>query len=372
MGETVRALMLGDVIGEPGLKAMFAGLGELVRRLKVDLVVANGENAAAGFGITSEETAKLFSNGVQVITSGNHVWEKKGAAELLAADPPSGLPLPAMVMTKSALALRDLELWRRVNERAGFLLMVSLTSQDEDLRAHMEPGASSFAERLALLKAFKAAGCATGILAMPFLPALSDGEDSIRALYAAAAEAKVDFIMPGGLTLRPGRQKDLYLETLAAYRPDLVEQTRKIFMDERPSGWPGAEATKVLMGRIAPIQKESGLPHLLPHAVYARILPHHDALRILFLDMSELYADRSVPTGTLKRSAKAYDAWLLAKRREFRRKRSLPASWLEEALPGALASGELGRIIDNAKLLDFIKAVVLEGARLDYRSLKLH
>ena len=86
MGETVRALMLGDVIGEPGLKAMFAGLGELVRRLKVDLVVANGENAAAGFGITSEETAKLFSNGVQVITSGNHVWEKKGAAELLAAE----------------------------------------------------------------------------------------------------------------------------------------------------------------------------------------------------------------------------------------------------------------------------------------------
>lgn len=82
-----RALMLGDVIGEPGLKALFAGLGELVRRLKVDMVVANGENAAAGFGITSEETAKLLSYGVQVITSGNHVWEKKGAMELLAAEP---------------------------------------------------------------------------------------------------------------------------------------------------------------------------------------------------------------------------------------------------------------------------------------------
>jgi DNA repair photolyase len=293
------------------------------------------------------------------------------SAELLASDPPSGLPLPAMVMTKSALALRDLELWRRVNERAGFLLMVSLTSLDEDLRTHMEPGASSFTERLALLKAFKAAGCATGILAMPFLPALSDGEDSIRALYAAAIEAKVDFIMPGGLTLRPGRQKDLYLETLAAYRPDLVDETRKIFMDERTSGWPGAGATKVLMGRIAPIQKESGLPHLLPHAVYARILPHHDALRILVLDMLELYADRGVPTGPLKRSAKAYDAWLLAKRREFRRKRSLPPSWLEEALPEALATGELAPILDNRKLLDFVTAVVTEGARLDYRTLRL-
>jgi hypothetical protein len=87
MGDVVRALMIGDVIGEPGLKALFAGLGELVRRLKVDIVVANGENAAAGFGITEEECKRLLALGVHVITSGNHVWEKKGAAELLDAQP---------------------------------------------------------------------------------------------------------------------------------------------------------------------------------------------------------------------------------------------------------------------------------------------
>jgi len=292
-------------------------------------------------------------------------------AELLVSATTPGIPLPAMVMTKSALALRDLGFWSRVNEKAGFVLMVSITTLDEDLRSHMEPGASSFAERLALLKAFKAAGCATGILAMPFLPGLSDGEASIRALYAAALEAKVDFIMPGGLTLRPRRQKDLYLATLADYRPDLLESTRLIFRDERPSGWPGAEATRALTSRIAPIQKDSGLPWLLPHAVYARILPQHDALRILFLDMLELYKDRGVPTGPLKRSAMAYDAWLLAKRRDFRRKRSLPPSWLEGILPEAVQSGELGPVLDNKKLLCFVQAVVLEGARLDYRTLKL-
>lgn len=292
-------------------------------------------------------------------------------AELLATAPPPGLPLPAMVMTKSALALRDLELWRRVNEGAGFVLMVSLTSLDEELRSRMEPGASSFAERLALLKAFKAAGCATGILAMPFLPGLSDGEDSIRRLYTAALEAKVDFVMPGGLTLRPGRQKDLYLATLGDYRPDLLESTRLIFKDERPSGWPGAEAARKLTTRLAPIQKDSGLPWLLPHAVYSRILPQHDALRILFLDMVELYAARGVATGSLKRSAKAYDAWLLSKRREFRRKRSLPLEWLEELVPAALESGELGLVLDNGKLLAFVHSIIKEGSRLDYTSLRL-
>ncbi len=99
MGDTVRALMLGDVIGEPGLKALFAGLGELVRRLKIDIVVANGENSAAGFGITEEETKSLFASGVHIVTSGNHVWEKKGAAELLNGEPrllrPANYPLGA-------------------------------------------------------------------------------------------------------------------------------------------------------------------------------------------------------------------------------------------------------------------------------------
>ncbi|HUX42615.1 MAG TPA: TIGR00282 family metallophosphoesterase [Rectinemataceae bacterium] len=81
--KTVKVLMIGDVIGESGLKALFAGLGELRRRLGVDLVVANGENAAAGVGITAAEVKRLRDAGVDVITSGNHVWEKQGATELL-------------------------------------------------------------------------------------------------------------------------------------------------------------------------------------------------------------------------------------------------------------------------------------------------
>jgi hypothetical protein len=79
--------MIGDVIGQPGLKAMFAGLGPLVRSTGADIVIANGENAQGGFGIGKEEADRLFSIGVQVITTGNHVWERPGSAELLAATP---------------------------------------------------------------------------------------------------------------------------------------------------------------------------------------------------------------------------------------------------------------------------------------------
>jgi metallophosphoesterase (TIGR00282 family) len=87
MAGTVKALMIGDVIGTAGMKALFAGLGPLVRSKGVSLVVANGENAQAGFGIGREECDKLFAMGVHVVTSGNHVWEREGAAELLNSTP---------------------------------------------------------------------------------------------------------------------------------------------------------------------------------------------------------------------------------------------------------------------------------------------
>lgn len=113
MGETVKALMIGDVVGESGMKALAAGLGELRRRLGADIVVANGENAAGGFGITKDESDKLFSLGVDAITSGNHVWEKKGSAELLDGTPsllrpanyPPGAPGHGLAIVESGGAV---------------------------------------------------------------------------------------------------------------------------------------------------------------------------------------------------------------------------------------------------------------------------
>lgn len=83
MQDTVRVLMLGDVIGDPGLRALFAGLPALIKKTRADLVVANGENAAGGFGITREAADRMFALGVDVITTGNHVWEKKDVDKLL-------------------------------------------------------------------------------------------------------------------------------------------------------------------------------------------------------------------------------------------------------------------------------------------------
>lgn len=75
--ETVSALILGDVIGQPGLRALYFGLKNLRKEYSADIVVLNGENAADGYGITPEIADKLFSSGVDIITSGNHIWQKR-------------------------------------------------------------------------------------------------------------------------------------------------------------------------------------------------------------------------------------------------------------------------------------------------------
>jgi 2',3'-cyclic-nucleotide 2'-phosphodiesterase len=74
---TLNALILGDTIGISGCRAIFTGLQSIKKKYKADLTIINGENAAEGFGLTPEIMQQLFSAGAQVITSGNHIWQKK-------------------------------------------------------------------------------------------------------------------------------------------------------------------------------------------------------------------------------------------------------------------------------------------------------
>ena len=69
--------MIGDVSGQSGMGALFLGLSSAKRQYKADFVILNGENAAGGFGITIEDYNNMKKAGVDVITSGNHIWQKE-------------------------------------------------------------------------------------------------------------------------------------------------------------------------------------------------------------------------------------------------------------------------------------------------------
>ena len=83
----MRVLFIGDIVGKPGRRIVRERLSGLVGHLDIDLVIANCENTAAGFGITPDLANQLFETGIDVLTSGNHIFDRKGIDEYLAVTP---------------------------------------------------------------------------------------------------------------------------------------------------------------------------------------------------------------------------------------------------------------------------------------------
>ena len=103
-------LFLGDVVGEPGRSAVIARLPELKRRHDVDFIIVNGENAAAGRGITPKITIDLLRAGAAVVTTGDHVWDQKELIPFIATEPrllrpinyPAGAPGSGSIVLETA------------------------------------------------------------------------------------------------------------------------------------------------------------------------------------------------------------------------------------------------------------------------------
>ena len=103
----MRILFIGDIFGRPGRTIVRDKLNDLVREHRIDLVLANGENAAAGFGITPALAEDLFDLGIDVLTSGNHIWDKREIIDFFASadgDPHS----PARRVLRPANYAKDL------------------------------------------------------------------------------------------------------------------------------------------------------------------------------------------------------------------------------------------------------------------------
>lgn len=80
-------LFIGDIVGRPGRFALKERLDRLVDMHNIDMVIANCENAAAGFGLTVDVAEELFGYGINALTSGNHIWDKRDIVDFLDTEP---------------------------------------------------------------------------------------------------------------------------------------------------------------------------------------------------------------------------------------------------------------------------------------------
>jgi metallophosphoesterase (TIGR00282 family) len=83
----MRILFIGDIVGAPGRRIVVERLEDIIATEEADLVIANGENSAAGFGITPRLAEELLSHGIEVLSGGNHIWDRKEILDFISREP---------------------------------------------------------------------------------------------------------------------------------------------------------------------------------------------------------------------------------------------------------------------------------------------
>jgi metallophosphoesterase (TIGR00282 family) len=133
---------VGDIVGRPGRDLVRKGLPSLIDRFAPDLVIANVENSAAGFGVTREVGDAILGAGVDVMTSGNHIWDRKEALDYIGVEPrllrpinfPAGVPGNGSFVARTVLG-RPVAV---VNAMGRVFFSVSLDDPFRRLAAEVE------------------------------------------------------------------------------------------------------------------------------------------------------------------------------------------------------------------------------------------
>lgn len=135
---------------------------------------------------------------------------------------------PAIISTKSVLALRDFDLIDELSRITYVNVAATVTTMDEAVRAVIEPGAAPSRARFDMLKEFRKTNASVGLHDMPIVPYLTDSRENLDALYSAARDAGVHYVLPGALYLR-GRTKPAFLSAMDAAFPETGARLRDLY-----------------------------------------------------------------------------------------------------------------------------------------------
>ena len=187
---------------------------------------------------------------------------------------------PVHVLTKSTLVTRDADILKRINEQSRAIVSFSFSSTDDRTSAIVEPRVPSPSERLEALKLFKREGIACGMYLLPVIPRVTDTREFLEDAVMKASAAGVDFIIFGAMTLKEGRQKDYFAETIQDHYPQLAADYRRIY---RGSKWgePAQEYVDSLNGTFGAIAKQYKMPIRMPPALYQGILGENDLVVVI-------------------------------------------------------------------------------------------
>jgi DNA repair photolyase len=162
---------------------------------------------------------------------------------------------PCSVLTKSPLLLRDLDLFRELDERAEFAANLSIPTLDREVWRASEPGTPSPAKRIEAVAALREAGIRTGVLVAPLMPGVNDSPEQVEEILRLCGEAGATSISGVGLHMR-GEVRDVYMDWLRQYRPDLVPRYERLYANG--PNLPAAERRRISALLRRPASAPSG------------------------------------------------------------------------------------------------------------------
>lgn len=256
---------------------------------------------------------------------------------------------PLFIITKSANIIRDIDLLAELNQLAGVTVASSLTFPDDKHRQIIEPNASSIDERVDSLKLLKSRGISIGIMAMPLLPELVDNKVDLERLFDLYASLKPSFVLPGGLTLRPGKNKDLFMNVIKKKYPQYVESYEKMYSRDFPSGSPLREFSNPFYERVYQQMSSRKLNSIIPWELYKERFPLYEVIFIYLKHLKVLYKHHP-QVNRLLASYANYKLWYSEFKNKIGKSKKITYHNLEDEFFFLLETGVIERIIDNQTL----------------------
>lgn len=216
---------------------------------------------------------------------------------------------PVHILTKSTLVKRDLDVIKKINERNRAVVSFSISSSNDEISAVFEPGVPPPSERLEAIDFFKKEGIACGVFLLPVIPFVTDTPDIMEETIRKANEVDVDFIIFGGMTLKEGKQKDYFLNTLKQNYPSLVKNYQDIYTDDKWGSLTGGYY-KSLNLTFNNIIKKYRIAQRMPPSLYRDIVDENDLVVVILEHIDYLLRSEG------KKSPFGYAAYLISKIQE--------------------------------------------------------
>ena len=260
---------------------------------------------------------------------------------------------PLFIITKSANIIRDIELLTELNQIAGVTFSSSLTFSDDKHRQVIEPNASSIQKRIESLKILKSRGIPIGITAMPLLPKIVDNSLDLKKLFDLYESLEPSFILPGGLTLRPGRNKTIFMNTLKSNYPQYVDTYEKMYSRDFVSGSPLREYSNPFYERVYQEMENRNLNDYIPFEIYKERFPIYEVIYIYLKHLKHQYKHHQ-DVERLLDSYNKYKEWYLVFKNKLAKSKKITYHSLEDEFFFLLETGVIEKIINNQTLYNHI------------------